>query len=491
MTEALSQIGLVGLGVMGENLALNIERNGFRISVFNRSHSKVVEFIEGRGKGKNVFGAADEKTFVESLARPRKIVLLVKAGSAVDDTIAKLRPYLEAGDIIIDGGNSHYTDTQAREAALAKEGIFLIGSGVSGGEEGALNGPSLMPGGDLEAYEKVRPIWEAIAAKVEGSPCVTYLGKDGAGHFVKMVHNGIEYGDMQLIAEIYDILRRGLGCSASEMVPIFAEWNKGILDSFLIEITQKILAVRDLATGKSLVDLVLDKAGQKGTGKWTSQAALDLGVPVPTIDAALCARLLSSLKSERVAAQEKTAYKFMRQANGALESCGLDRLGADFLPHLERALYASKVISYAQGMALIKAGSDANNWQIDLGECARIWRGGCIIRAQLLERIRKAFAQNNALTNLLLDEEFAEFLAAHHQSLRLVVGQAVKHGIAVPALSASLAYFDAYTCANLPQNLTQAQRDFFGAHTYERVDEPALGFVHTEWAALLKQEALK
>lgn len=473
-----SAIGLVGLGVMGENLALNIERNGFKISIFNRSHAKVVEFVEGRGKGKNVVGCPDEKSFVESLATPRMIILLVKAGDAVDQTIEKLKPYLEKGDIIIDGGNSHFTDTIRRETALAKEGIFLVGSGVSGGEEGALWGPSLMPGGNKEAYAKVQPIWEAVAAKVEGSPCVVYLGPDGAGHFVKMVHNGIEYGDMQLIAEIYDMLSRVVGLSAPEIAAVFTRWNKGLLDSFLIEITSQILTAVDQETKKPLVDLILDKAGQKGTGKWTSQAALDLGVPVPTIDAALTGRVLSSMKDERVAAS-KVFSKVADEVNG-------NDKNPDLLDHLEKALYGSKICSYAQGMALIKAGSDHYNWGVDMAECARIWRGGCIIRAQLLERIRIAFARNKELPNLLMDPEFANWMIASHESMREVVKEAVSRGIPVPALSASLAYFDSYRSSRLPQNLTQAQRDFFGAHTYERVDKPEVGFVHTEWSELVK-----
>lgn len=477
----LSDIGLVGLGVMGENLALNIERNGFKISIFNRSHSKVVEFVEGRGKGKNVVGCPDEKSFVESIAKPRKIILLVKAGDAVDQTIDKLKPYLEKGDIIIDGGNSHFTDTMKREKALAAEGLKFVGSGVSGGEEGALWGPSLMPGGDLEAYKQVQPIWEAIAAKVENSPCVTYLGPDGAGHFVKMVHNGIEYGDMQLIAEIFDVLKRVLGMSTPDMASVFDTWNKGLLDSFLIEITAQILTVIDPETKKPLVDLILDKAGQKGTGKWTSEAALDLGVPVPTIDAALTGRVLSSMKDERKAASAVFA-------SIATELAKQPPADKSLINHLEKALYASKICSYAQGMALIKAGSDKYNWNVNLSECARIWRGGCIIRAQLLERIRNAFDRNNNLPNLLIDPDFANWMTSSHESLRVVVQEAVKRGIPVPALTASLSYFDSYRSAQLPQNLTQAQRDFFGAHTYERSDKPDAGFVHTEWADLIKQK---
>ncbi|MBS1995518.1 MAG: NADP-dependent phosphogluconate dehydrogenase, partial [Cyanobacteria bacterium SZAS LIN-2] len=439
---AKSKIGLVGLGVMGENLALNIERNGFKISIFNRSHDKVVDFVEGRGKGKNVVGCPDEKSFVESLETPRKIILLVKAGDAVDQTIAKLKPYLEKGDIIIDGGNSFYLDTQKREAALAQDGLRFVGSGVSGGEEGALWGPSLMPGGDKSGYAEVQPIWEAISAHVDKSPCCTYLGPDGAGHFVKMVHNGIEYGDMQLIAEVYDVLRKAHGLSAPAIAEVFTTWNKGLLDSFLIEITAKILTVTDPETSKPLVDLILDKAGQKGTGKWTSEAALELGIPVPTIDAALTGRVLSSLKDERV----KASSKFARVAKDLASAPVADKALID---HLEKALYASKVCSYAQGMALIKAGSDHYKWGINLSECARIWRGGCIIRAQLLERIRQAFDRNKDLPNLLMDDDFANWMMDSHQSLRKVVCQAQMMGIPVPALSASLAYFDSYRSENL------------------------------------------
>ncbi len=484
MADKKSDIGLVGLGVMGENLALNIERHGYQISIFNRSHAKVVDFVEGRGKGKKVVGCADEKSFVESLAKPRKIILLVKAGDAVDQTVEKLKPYLEKGDIIIDGGNSHYLDTQKREAALAKEGLFFLGSGVSGGEEGALWGPSLMPGGDAKAYDQIKPIWEDISAKAEGDPCVTYLGPDGAGHFVKMVHNGIEYGDMQLIAEVYDVLRKALGLSAPQIGQIFTKWNTGILDSFLIEITAEILSVMDKETGKPLVDVILDKAGQKGTGKWTSEAALELGIPVPTIDAALTARVLSSMKDERMHAAKvfgSVAEDLGKKKEGDMNHPLID--------HLEKALYAAKVCSYAQGMSLIKAGSDFYKWNIDLSKTAAIWRGGCIIRAQLLERIRAAFDRDKKLANLLVDEDFAPFMIQSHQSMRQVVHEAVTMGIPVPALTASLSYFDSYRAASLPQNLTQAQRDFFGAHTYERVDKPQAGFMHTEWAELITKSA--
>lgn len=476
-----AKIGLVGLGVMGENLALNIERNGYPIAVYNRSPEKVDAFMQERAKDKNVIGCKDVKTFVESLETPRKIILLVKAGAPVDSTIDMLRPFLDDGDIIIDGGNSHYEDTRRREKSLAMDGLLLVGSGVSGGEEGALNGPSLMPGGTKEAYEQIRPIWEAIAAKVDDGPCVTYLGPDGAGHFVKMVHNGIEYGDMQLIAEVYDIMRRGLGMQAEEIADTFLEWNEGRLDSFLIEITAKILTVVDSETKKPLVDLIVDKAGQKGTGRWTSQVALELGVPIPTIDSALTARMLSSMKDERI-----TASKTL---SGPVPIVEDDEEREEFLDCLAEALYASKVCSYAQGMALIRAGSDHYEWNINLGETARIWKGGCIIRAELLEEIRKAYAENPKLANLLMDHNFAKYIVEVQQDWRHVVNFAQNNGIAVPALSSSLAYFDMYRTEHLPQNLTQAQRDFFGAHTYERLDKPEAGFVHTEWESLVKERA--
>lgn len=478
-----AKIGLIGLGVMGENLALNIERNGYPISIYNRTVERVDEFVNARGKGKKVFGYHDDKTFVESLERPRKIILLVKAGAPVDATVEKLLPYLEKDDIIIDGGNSHFTDTIRREKDLAAKGIRFIGSGVSGGEEGALWGPSLMPGGEKNAYEQVKPIWEAIAAKVDDGPCVTYLGPDGAGHFVKMVHNGIEYGDMQLIAEVYDVMRRGLGLKANQISDIFEEWNKGILDSFLIEITAKILSVTDPETGKFLVDLIVDKAGQKGTGKWTGEIALELGIAIPTIDAALTGRILSSLKDERVAASKKLTGP----SEGSISSGDQKKL----LTALHDALYASKVCSYAQGMALIRAGSDEYKWNIDLSECARIWKGGCIIRAKLLEQIKQAFKRQGDVKNLLMDPEFSSFVVEHQENWRYAVTTAINAGIPVPALSASLAYFDSYRSANLPQNLTQAQRDFFGAHTYERTDKPQAGFMHTDWPSLIKEKTGK
>ncbi len=474
-----ANVGLIGLGVMGENLALNIERNGYTIAVFNRHTDKVDAFVAGPAKGKKVIGCKDEASFVKCLERPRKIILLVKAGDAVDQTVEKVKPYLEKGDIIIDGGNSFFEDTRRRGKELAAEGLYFIGSGVSGGEEGALWGPSLMPGGDKQAYEKIRPIWEAIAAKVDDGPCVTYLGPDGAGHFVKMVHNGIEYGDMQLICEAYDLLNRGLGYDAERIGRIFDRWNAGLLNSFLIEITGEIFTVIDPETSKPLVDLIQDKAGQKGTGKWTAETALELGVPIPTIDAALTARLLSSMKDERVVASR------------ALSGPGSTRFEGDekgFVDAIEHALYASKICSYAQGMALIHAGSVHYGWGINLAETARIWKGGCIIRAQFLDRITQAFRRQPDLPNLLLDSDFREWIVKAQVQWREVVITAQKLGIAVPAFSASLAYFDSYRSARLPQNLLQAQRDFFGAHTYERVDKPALGFIHTDWPSLVKSK---
>jgi len=479
-----SKIGLIGLGVMGENLALNIERNGYPISVYNRSPDKIDEFMADRARGKKVAGHKDIESFVESLETPRKIILLVKAGAPVDSTIDKLRPFLDDGDIIIDGGNSHFEDTRRRAKSLAMDSVHLIGCGVSGGEEGALNGPSLMPGGEKSAYEEIRPILEAIAAQVNDGPCVTYLGPDGAGHFVKMVHNGIEYGDMQLIAEVYDIMRRGLGMKAEEIADEFTQWNRGILDSFLIEITSQILTVEDKETGKPLVDLILDKAGQKGTGRWTAEVALELSVPTPTIDAALTARMLSSMKDERVLASRALKGPETGKTSRTSEASSLLKALAD-------ALYASKVCSYAQGMALIKAGSEHFEWGIDMKETARIWKGGCIIRAQLLEKIRAAYERQPDLKNLLMDTEFGAFIVEAQNNWRKVVGFAQEQGIAIPALSASLAYFDSYRSESLPQNLTQAQRDFFGAHTYERVDKPELGFVHTDWPAHVKERAGK
>jgi 6-phosphogluconate dehydrogenase len=470
MTKTAS-IGLIGLGVMGQNLALNIERNGFPIAVYDREPPVLDAFV-ARETGKQIIGAHTPEEFVHSLERPRKIILLVKAGDPVDWTIDLIKPALEAGDIIIDGGNSHFKDTERRQRELITSGLFMIGSGTSGGEKGALLGPSLMPGGDALAYEQIRPIWEAIAAKVPDGPCVTYIGTGGSGHFVKMVHNGIEYGDMELIAEAYGIMRDGFGMGVDQLADIFDEWNRGDLESYLIEITAKILRVKDEETGKPLVDLVLDKAGQKGTGKWTSQLALDLGVPIPTIDAAIVARVLSSQKDVRVEASKRIDAQTVGQ---------LERFNDNLKTFVHDALYASKICSYAQGMNLIKAGSDEFGWNINLSEVARIWQGGCIIRAKFLGRIKDAYLRDRELANLLLDGEFNSKIQQAQAGWRTVVSMAMQQGLPVLAMSASLGYFDMYRAASLPLNLTQAQRDFFGSHTYERVDKPELGFVHTEW----------
>ena len=461
---------------MGENLALNIARNGYPIAVFNRDPAKVDKFLS-RAEDKQVIGTYSIQDFVNSLETPRKIILLVKAGSPVDDVINQLKPHLSPGDIIIDGGNSWFKDTQRREKDLKAEGFNFIGSGVSGGESGALWGPSLMPGGDKAAYENIRPIWEAIAAKVDDGPCVTYVGPDGAGHFVKMVHNGIEYGDMQLIAEAYDILRNVLGCEAAELADIFARWNEGSLKSFLIEITAKIFTVTDDETGRPLVDLILDEAGQKGTGKWTSQISLELGITIPTMQAAVDARTLSGLKRERVEASRHLPGPARGGYTGDREA---------MINAVHDALYASKICSYAQGMNLIRGGSEEYNWNIDLGELSRIWKGGCIIRAQFLDKIKQAYQRRADLPNLLLDEDFKAWVLEAQPRWRQAVTAAQSLGIPAAAMSASLAYFDTYRTASLPLNLTQAQRDFFGSHTYKRTDKPDAGFIHTEWEQLAK-----
>ncbi|HBB88236.1 MAG TPA: phosphogluconate dehydrogenase (NADP(+)-dependent, decarboxylating) [Blastocatellia bacterium] len=475
---ATAKIGMIGLGVMGQNLARNIERNGYSVAVYDR-HAEVVDAFIARHPGKQLFGFHSPQEFVASLERPRKIILLVKAGDPVDWTINLIKPSLEPGDIIIDGGNSYFKDTERREKELQTTGMFMIGSGTSGGEKGALLGPSLMPGGDRGAYEQIRPIWEAIAAKVPDGPCVTYIGPGGSGHFVKMIHNGIEYGDMQLIAEAYWIMHRGLGLEVAELADVFAEWNRGELESYLIEITAQILRVKDPETGKPLVDLVLDKAGQKGTGKWASQIALDLGVAIPTIDAAIVARNISAQKSERVAA----AKQFSAPASS--EPVGNKQ---DLIAAVRDALYASKICSYAQGMNVIKAASDQFGWNINLSETARIWQGGCIIRAKFLGLIKEAYLRQPELVNLLLNDEFRARIDRSQASWRMIAAHAIKMGLPIPAFAASLSYFDLYRSANLPLNLTQAQRDFFGSHTYERTDKPDQGFVHTEWEELLAKQ---
>ena len=462
-------IGLIGLAVMGENLALNIESRGFPIAVYNRTTSVTEKFLANRAKGKQFYGASTLEEFVESMETPRKIIILVKAGEPVDKVIDQLKPLLSPGDIIIDGGNSLYEDTERRAVAIEASGLRFMGMGVSGGEKGALEGPSLMPGGPKEGYEEMAPILTKIAAQVDDGPCVTYIGPRGAGHYVKMVHNGIEYGDMQLIAEAYDLLRNVLGLTAAELHEVFSEWNKTELESYLIEITAKIFTKLDDQTGKPLVDLILDKAAQKGTGKWTIMSALDLGVPIPTMDAAVNARILSSQKDQRVAASAvlkgpEATFTGDRQV---------------FINAVRDALYCSKICSYAQGMALIKAASDAFEYNLNLAEIARIWKGGCIIRAGFLDKIKLAFQKNPQLANLLLDDGFRGDIEQKQKGWRYVVETAATHGIPIYALGASLAYFDAYRQANLPQNLTQAQRDYFGAHTYERTDQP--GSFHTEW----------
>ncbi|HEX8000933.1 MAG TPA: NADP-dependent phosphogluconate dehydrogenase [Pyrinomonadaceae bacterium] len=470
MAEA--DIGMAGLGVMGLNLALNMERNGYKVAVWNREAEAVDKFIAGEGSGKHFTGAKTPGEFVRAIKRPRKIMMMVKAGPPVDWTIEQFQPFLESGDILIDGGNSWFEDTQRREKTLTAEGLHFIGSGVSGGEEGALWGPSLMPGGKREAYEEIRPIWEAIAAKTEDGACTTYTGTDGAGHFVKMVHNGIEYGDMQLIAETYDILRRVLGMEANELADTFARWNEGLLNSFLIEITAQVLRVRDEETGKPLVDLILDKAGQKGTGKWTAQVALDLGIAIPTINSAIDARFISGLKEERVAAS--------KVISGPPDApSGVDR--ERIISAVHDALYAAKICSYAQGFNLIRAGSENYGWNIDLSEMARIWKGGCIIRARFLDRIKAAYKRDPRLPNLLLDEDFIAWMQGAQASWRESLSLAQQRGVPCLAMAASLAYFDSYRTASLPQNLTQAQRDLFGAHTFERIDKPGQGAIHHDW----------
>ena len=473
MSEGKAKFAMIGLGVMGENLALNVERNGFPIAVWNRRADAVDAFVNGRGAGKNVVGAHSPAELAAAMERPRRIMMLVKAGEAVDWTIDQMKPHLDKGDVLIDGGNSWYEDTKRRDAALTEEGLHFVGSGVSGGEEGALWGPSLMPGGKKEAYEIVREIFEAVAAKTEDGACVTHCGPDGAGHFVKMIHNGIEYGDMQLIAEAYDIMRSGLGLGAQEMADIFNEWNQGELNSFLIEVTAKVLSVKDDETGNPLVDMILDTAGQKGTGRWTSQVGLDLGVPIPTMNSAIEARFISRDKAERVAASkelEGPSAKFTGDKKELIDA-------------IRAALYASKITSYAQGMNLIREGSKVNNWGIDLGELSRIWKGGCIIRAQFLDKIKQAYLARPDLPNLLVDPYFKEWVSASQAKWRTAVTTAQTLGVPTLAMSASLAYFDSYRAANLPANLTQAQRDFFGAHTYERVDKPGAPAVHTNWQA--------
>ena len=463
------RIGLIGLAVMGENLALNIERNGFPIAVYNRTTSKVDAFVDGKAKGKKVVPARSLEEFVGAIERPRTVMTMVKAGSGTDAVIDQLVPLLDKDDLVIDGGNALFTDTIRRNKALADKGLLYIGTGVSGGEEGALWGPSIMPGGQREAYDRAAPIFRAIAAKVDGEPCCTLIGPDGAGHFVKMVHNGIEYGDMQLICEAYSLMTNVLGLSADELHDVFTKWNQGDLNSYLIEITRNILAKRDPETDRPIVDIILDRAGQKGTGKWTSQIALDLGVPAPTIVEAVFARCVSALKDERVAAS-----KVLKGPSARFSG---DR--DEFVRAIHDALYASKICSYAQGFALMKAAGAEYGWDLKFGEIAMIWRGGCIIRAHFLHHIKEAYERNASLPNLLLDPYFTEIVERSQTAWRRVVSTAAELGVPVPAFSSALAYFDSYRCERLSANLLQAQRDYFGAHTYQRVDRE--GTFHTEW----------
>jgi 6-phosphogluconate dehydrogenase len=464
------QIGVAGLAVMGKNLALNIESRGFSVAVYNRSRSKTDDLMGNEGKGKNLKPCYTLEEFVQSLERPRKILLMVMAGQPTDDMINQLVPLLEEGDILIDGGNAHFPDTQRRNKELEAKGIRFIGAGVSGGEEGALKGPAIMPGGQEDAYRLVEPILTAISAKVNGDPCCTYIGPDGAGHYVKMVHNGIEYGDMQLICEAYHLLKDVLGLSTQELHEIFAEWNKGELDSYLIEITADIFTKIDPETNRPMVDVILDKAGQKGTGKWTSQSALDLGVPLSIITESVFARMLSAMKDERVAASK--LLKGPQNVGPAPDK-------ASFIEAVRKALYASKICSYAQGFAQMRAASDEYGWNLQYGNIAMIFRGGCIIRARFLQNIKDAYDRDPNLKNLLLDPYFKEIVENYQDAWRQVVSVAIARGIPVPAFASALAYYDSYRTERLPANLLQAQRDYFGAHTFQRVDKE--GTYHFQW----------
>jgi 6-phosphogluconate dehydrogenase len=471
MTQPLADIGLIGLAVMGENFALNMASKGFRVAVYNRTTERVDRFVAGRGRGKNFIGTRTPAELVAALQRPRKILMLIKAGPAVDSVIGELLPLLERGDILIDGGNSLFTDTIRRTKQVEAAGMLYVGSGVSGGEEGALTGPSLMPGGSAAAWPHIKPIFQAVCARTpEGEPCCDWMGEDGAGHFVKMVHNGIEYGDMQLIAETYDVMKRVLGMNNREMHEVFAEWNAGELDSYLIEITRDILAYKS-AEGEHVLDMILDAAGQKGTGKWTVIEALQEGVPLTLIGEAVFARALSAAKEERVAASKQLGY----------DGSSFSGERAPLIDDLRRALYASKIISYAQGYQLLRAAAQAYEWNLNYGGIAQVWRGGCIIRSAFLGDIKKAFDRQPGLVNLLLDPFFRDAVTSRQMGWRRAIVAAVQSGVPVPCLSSALAYFDGYRSGRLPANLTQAQRDFFGAHTYERVDRARGQFFHTNW----------
>ena len=466
-----ADIGLIGLAVMGENLVMNMESKGFTVAVYNRTVEKVDSFIEGRAKGKNIIGCHTLRKLADSLEKPRKVMMMVKAGEAVDSLIDTLIPVLEPGDIIIDGGNSHFPDTIRRCQYVESKGLLYVGTGVSGGEEGALKGPSLMPGGSPAAWQFIRPVFQAVAAKADGVPCCDWVGENGAGHFVKMVHNGIEYGDMQLICEAYHLMKDALGLSTDEMHDIFAEWNKTELDSYLIEITRDILGHKD-RDGESLVDKILDTAGQKGTGKWTAIAALDEGVPLTLIGESVFSRCLSAMKEDRIVASGKYTDKGISEFKG-------DR--KKFIEDIRRALYASKIISYAQGYTLMRTAAKTYGWNLNYGGIALMWRGGCIIRSVFLGKIKEAYDKNPNLPNLLLDDYFFNQIKALVPSWRKVCAQAMLSGVPVPAFSSALCYFDGYTSERLPANLLQAQRDYFGAHTYERVDCPRGQFFHTNW----------
>ena len=470
--KEVSDIGVIGLAVMGENLILNMESKGFSVAAYNRSVDKVDHFVNGRAKGKNIYGAKSIEDLVSALKSPRKVMLMVKAGKPVDDFIEKLIPHLSEGDIIIDGGNSHFPDTERRTKYLESKGLLFIGTGVSGGEEGALLGPSIMPGGSKEAWPAVKPIFQGIAAKVDdGAPCCDWVGNGGAGHFVKMVHNGIEYGDMQLICDVYQIMKVLLNMSADEMHEIFKEWNEGELDSYLVEITRDILAYKE-SDGVSLIDKILDTAGQKGTGKWTGTVALDLGIPLTLITESVFARCLSALKDERVAASKVLTA-------GPAPSFTGDK--KEMINQLRDALYAAKVISYAQGYQMMRSAAKEYGWELSYGNIALMWRGGCIIRSRFLANIKDAFDKNPELSNLLLDPYFAEKIQVSQKGLRQVVATATLNGIPTPCLSAGINYYDGYRSERLPANLLQAQRDYFGAHTYERLDKPRGQFFHTNW----------
>ena len=470
MSEPTSDIALIGLAVMGQNLVMNMNDHGFTVSVYNRTASVTDEFMAGPAKGSKVVAAKSMKELVATLKSPRRVFILVKAGAAVDAVINELTPLLDEGDIIIDGGNSHFPDSQRRFDELKAKGIRFVGSGVSGGEEGARRGPSIMPGGDQEAWPHIKQILQSVSAKVDGEPCCDWVGQGGAGHYVKMVHNGIEYGDMQMIAEAYDLMRSALGLSADELKAVFDEWNRGVLDSYLIEITAEIFGVKD-EDGQPLVDKILDAAGQKGTGKWTSNSALDLGMPVTLIGEAVFARALSSLKTERARASRalqgpKLAFDGDKQA---------------FISDVMQALYASKIVSYAQGYMLLREASKEYGWQLNFGSIALMWRGGCIIRSRFLGDIKKAFDKNPELENLLLDDFFRKVIDEAQSGWRKTIATAVTLGIPTPCMSSALAFYDGYRRENLPANLLQAQRDYFGAHTYERTDKPRGQYFHTNW----------